>query len=130
MEHVQDRPLGPASPQGLPPRAGGPRGSGLQRHSCGLSRGQEIVDDEFDRLDALGQAEQVRRGEVTSRALVERAIARIEALDSPINAVVTRVFERALAEAEGEPPDGPFRGVPFVLKGLNDLAGVRTTPRS
>lgn len=90
-------------------------------------RAQAIVEDELARLDALGQAEQVRLGEVTSRELVERTIARIEALDPPINAVVTRVFERALAEADGELPDGPFRGVPFLLKDLNDLAGVRTT---
>jgi len=44
--------------------------------------------------------------------LVERVIARSEALDSPINAVVTRVFERALAEVEGSFPTGRFAGCP------------------
>ncbi len=83
--------------------------------------------DGLEGLDALGQAALVRRREATPRELVERTIARIEALDGPINAVVTRVFERALERAEGPLPDGPFRGVPFLLKDLNDLAGVRTT---
>ena len=77
--------------------------------------------------DALGQAELIRRGEVTSAELVAETIARIEALDGPINAVTTRFFERALAEAKGSLPDGPFRGVPFLLKDLNDLAGTRNT---
>ncbi|MAE96195.1 MAG: amidase [Deltaproteobacteria bacterium] len=78
-------------------------------------------------LDALGQAEQVRRGAVTPRELAEATIRRIEALDGPINSVVTRFFERGLARAEAPLPDGPFRGVPFLLKDLNDLVGTRKT---
>ncbi|MCP5071530.1 MAG: hypothetical protein GY946_33640, partial [bacterium] len=106
--------------------------AGFGAVACGgfpapFPRVEPIVDDELSGLDALGQAEWIRRGDLTSRELVERAIARIEALDPPINAVVTRTFERALAQADGELPDGPFRGVPFLLKDLNDLAGVRTT---
>ncbi|MEM7409793.1 MAG: amidase [Myxococcota bacterium] len=77
--------------------------------------------------DALGQAELIRTGEITSAELVMETIARIETLDAPINAVTTRFFERALAESKGSLPDGPFRGVPFLLKDLNDLAGTRNT---
>ncbi|MDF1604517.1 amidase [Nocardioides sp. YIM 152315] len=71
-------------------------------------------------LDATEQAALVRSGEVTPRELVEAAIERIEALDGTINSVVHRRFERALAEADGPLPDGPFRGVPTLLKDLGN----------
>jgi amidase len=67
-------------------------------------------------LDATGQAELVRTGEVSPRELVEAAIARIEARNPELNAVVHPRFEAALAEASGDLPDGPFRGVPFLVK--------------
>ncbi len=81
----------------------------------------------WDGPDALGQAEQVRRGEASAVELVEETIRRIETLDGPIHAVTTRLFDRALEAARGPLPEGPFRGVPFLLKDLNELAGVRTT---
>src|SRR5688572_3216934 len=68
--------------------------------------------------DAMGQAEAVRRGEVTPRELVDEAIRRIERLNPRLNAVIHEHFDRARAEAEGPLPDGPFRGVPFLLKDL------------
>ena len=67
------------------------------------------------RLDATGQAELVRSGEVSPRELVEAAIDRVEALNGELNAVIHPLFEKAL---ETEPADGPFRGVPFVVKDL------------
>src|SRR5918997_731620 len=66
-------------------------------------------------LDATAQADLVRSGEVTPRELVEAAIERIEALNGDLNAVIHPLFEQAL---ETEPADGPFRGVPFVVKDL------------
>lgn len=78
--------------------------------------------DEFASLDATAQAALVRRNEASPRDLLAAAIARIESLDnverSGLNAVVTNRFEAALAEADGPLPDGPFRGVPFLLKDL------------
>jgi len=80
---------------------------------------------DFADYDALGQAELVRTKQASSIELVEDAIARIERLDGKLNAVVWRSFERARAEAQrptpGAPsasPDGPFAGVPFLLKDL------------
>jgi len=67
-------------------------------------------------LDATGSAELVRAGEITAVELVDAAIARIEKLDGELNAVIHRQFERARAEAAGPLPDGPFAGVPFLLK--------------
>jgi amidase len=66
-------------------------------------------------IDATAQADLVRSGEVTSQELVEGAIERIEALNGELNAVIHPLFEEGLATA---PADGPFQGVPFVVKDL------------
>ena len=77
-----------------------------------------LNDDPFRWLDATAQAELVRSGEVKPVELVEAAIARIERIDPALNAVIHHRFERARDEAAAGPPDGPFRGVPFLLKDL------------
>jgi amidase len=83
------------------------------------------------RLDAVGQADLVRRGEATAAELVEAAIERIEALNPTINAVVTSLFESAREEARRPLPPGPLAGVPFLLKDLGtDQAGVPQTAGS
>ncbi len=69
-------------------------------------------------LDATAQAELVTSGEVSAEELVTAAIERIEAGDDALNAVVVRWFEHALEVAGGAVPEGPFRGVPFLLKDL------------
>lgn len=69
-------------------------------------------------LDGTDQAALVARGEVSARELLEAAIERIEALDPALNAVVIRWFDHAREVADGSLPDGPFRGVPFLLKDL------------
>jgi amidase len=76
-------------------------------------------------LDATAQAELVRTKAVSPVELVEGAIARIEALNPRLNAVIHELFDRARSEAAGALPDGPFRGVPFLLKDLGaELAGT------
>ena len=69
-------------------------------------------------LDATAQAELVRSGEASALELVDDAIARVEKLDPELNAVIHPRFDRARADARGTLPDGPFRGVPLVLKDL------------
>src|SRR2546427_6404848 len=70
-------------------------------------------------LDASAQAELVRRGKASSAELVEGAIVRIERTSPELNAVIIPRFEKARAEAASRAlPDGPFRGVPFLLKDL------------
>src|SRR4029453_16240588 len=69
-------------------------------------------------MDATAQAELVRTGEASPSELVDAAIERIEALNPELNAVIPPLFEKAREEASGVLPDGPFRGVPFVLKDL------------
>jgi len=69
-------------------------------------------------LDATAQADLVRRGEASPKDLVEAAIARIEAVNPHLDAVIRTRFDEARAEAGGELPDGPFRGVPILFKDL------------
>ena len=76
------------------------------------------MTDDLGRMDAVAQAALVRDGRATPVELVQAAIDRIEALDPQVNAVIHQRFERALEEAGGDLPDGPFRGVPFLLKDL------------
>ncbi|MCZ6806496.1 MAG: amidase, partial [Deltaproteobacteria bacterium] len=73
--------------------------------------------DELARLDATAQADLVRKGEVTPLELVEASIARIEALNPKLNAVIHPLFEKARDAAQSpDLPDGPFKGVPFLVK--------------
>lgn len=72
--------------------------------------------DELAWADACALADLVRTGEVSPVELVDAAIARIEKLDPQLNAVIHQRFEKARDEAAGPLPDGPFRGVPFLIK--------------
>ncbi|MCU1499999.1 MAG: amidase, Asp-tRNAAsn/Glu-tRNAGln amidotransferase subunit [Acidimicrobiales bacterium] len=73
-------------------------------------------------LDATDQAALVRSGEISATELVQAAIDRAEAVNGELNAIIHPRYERALAEAAAGPPDGPFAGVPFVLKDLDGVA--------
>jgi amidase len=83
------------------------------------------MSDDTTWLDATAQADLVRTKEVSPSELVDAAISRIEQLNPELNAVIHELFERARAEASDGLPDGPFRGVPFLLKDLGaELAGT------
>lgn len=73
---------------------------------------------EFDQYDAIGLTELVRSGQVTPVELCEESIKRIEQINPKLNAVVTRMYEQGLKEASEFPPDGPFTGVPMLIKDL------------
>lgn len=86
------------------------------------------IREETENMDAVAQAELVKRGELKPVELVEAAFERIRIWNPRINAVVTEMFEEALREAEGPIPDGPFKGVPFLVKDLlASCAGVPLT---
>lgn len=74
--------------------------------------------DPYVDLDAVAQAALVRSGEASPGELVDAAIERIERINPQLNAVITERFDAARAEASGPLPDGPFRGVPILLKDL------------
>ena len=78
-----------------------------------------LADGDLARLDAVALAAEIRSGALSPVEAVQATIDRIGALDGQLNAVITRRFEKALAEAASpDLPDGPFRGVPFLLKDL------------
>jgi amidase len=81
---------------------------------------------EYASYDGLGLAELVKKGEVSSSELAEEAISRIEKHNPTINAVILKLYDlgREMAKA---PADGPFMGVPFLLKdAFGDIAGYPT----
>jgi amidase len=68
--------------------------------------------------DATALAELVRSGDVTPAELLETAIARAEAVNPQLNAIVTPLYDQGRAMAAQLSDAGPFRGVPFLLKDL------------
>jgi len=82
---------------------------------------------EYGNYDAVGLAELVRKKEVTPKELLDEAIARTAKIDPQINAVVVKHYDYAERQIERGLPDGPFTGVPFLLKDLDLVEGTRTT---
>ncbi len=90
-----------------------------------------ISADEYSTLDATAMAELVQRGEVTALELVEEAIARVEIHNGTLNAVITPMYEYARKQAEDNLNDGPFKGVPFLVKDFcAEVAGFPFTEAS
>src|SRR5206468_2675966 len=112
-----------------------PRGAGghhrqsrvREREGLGVSR----LADTFEQYDGLGLAELIRRKEVTADEVLTATLERIEARNPALNAVVTRMDDHASATIRAGLPDGPFKGVPYLLKDLGALyAGVITASGS
>ena len=90
-------------------------------------------DKAMDYLSAKELAALLRAKQVSAVELTDRAIARIEAYDGKLNAVVVRDFERARAAAieadkalaRGE--KGPLLGLPMTVKECANVAGLPTT---
>lgn len=92
---------------------------------------------ELWQLGALELAAKIKAGDTSSRAVVEAHLARIDAVNPHLNAVVRRLDEQALTAADAadraladaaDPSDLPvFHGVPCTVKENIDLAGTPTT---
>ena len=83
---------------------------------------------DYQEFDAVGLAELVRTRQATAAELVEAAIERIERHNGVLNAVIYKAYDEARRTAAGSLPDGPFRGVPFLIKDLG--AEVKGWPRT
>ncbi|WP_354087190.1 amidase family protein [Brevundimonas faecalis] len=83
--------------------------------------------DPWADMDATAMAEKVRAREVSPLEMLEAAIARAEAVNGRLNCLSETLYDRARTRAaEGRVPlDGPFAGVPYLLKDETELAGVR-----
>lgn len=83
---------------------------------------------DYEQYDALGLAELVRRNEVSPSELLDAAIDRVEARNGAVNAVVRPLYDYGRKAIQDGLPDGPFRGVPYLLKDLGGwLAGEKVT---
>ncbi len=86
------------------------------------------VFKEYANYDGLGIAELIKKGEVSVREVLEAAIEEVERLNPKLNAVITKMYDEAEAAIEASLPDGPFKGVPIMLKDILQMyAGVRYT---
>jgi amidase len=82
---------------------------------------------EYDALDATALAAHIAAGDFSPAEALDAAIERIEARNPPLNAVVTPLYDRARGRL-ADLPDGPLRGVPFLVKDLVlQLEGTVTT---
>ena len=80
------------------------------------------LSDAYEDLDATALAELVAKGEATPDELLDEALARAERVNPQINALTNLVPDRARELIAKGLPEGPFRGVPFVLKDLGAAA--------
>lgn len=76
---------------------------------------------DYDKYDGLGLAELVAKREVKPEELLDEAIARTEKINPKINAVVLKHYDEARAQITRGLPEGPYKGVPFLLKDLHLL---------
>lgn len=102
---------------------------GLAAAPLALSAGQALAKSPAGSSpwpDATEIARLIRRGEMTVVEAVEAAIRRAEALQPQLNFLVNSDFDRALDKARAGRLTGPFAGVPFLVKDLDDYAGLPT----
>jgi amidase len=83
---------------------------------------------EYEQYDAMGLADLVRRKEVSAEELLDAAIERVEARNPAFNAVVMKLYDHARNAIAHGLPEGPLRGVPFLLKDLTSaVSGITMT---
>ena len=82
---------------------------------------------EYGSYDGMGLAELIRKKQVSAGELLDEAIGRTVRVDPAINAVVVKHYDYAQRQIDHGLPDGPFAGLPFLLKDLDVLEGTRTT---
>ncbi|MEV5646670.1 amidase [Nocardia sp. NPDC052254] len=86
------------------------------------------MQDLFDNTDMTGLAAAIADGEVSAGDVVEFSLGRMRERNPAINAVVSECGEQARREVAAGLPQGPLRGIPFVIKDLHmDVAGLPTT---
>ncbi|MBM3517369.1 MAG: amidase [Alphaproteobacteria bacterium] len=83
---------------------------------------------EYESFDGLGLAELVRTRQVKPEELLDAAIERVEARNPKLNAVVNKLYDYGRAAIAAGLPEGPFTGVPYLIKEIaSQIGGVPTT---
>jgi amidase len=77
--------------------------------------------------DAMALASLIRSKQVTASEVIEDAIRKIESINSTLNAVIYKTYDQARREASEFVGDGPFAGVPFLVKDNASIADIRLT---
>src|SRR6476619_1523340 len=92
------------------------------------------MQEHITTLGAVDMAAQIRSGQLSARDLMQAHLARIEAVNPKVNAIVTLHAEQAMAaalaadEAQAHcQPLGPLHGLPVAHKDLIMTRGMRTT---
>ena len=85
-----------------------------------------VTLEEYMQHDAVGLANLVRRGDMTAGELLQLAVQRKEQVNHSVNAITATLTDFANVEMQKGIPDGPFSGVPLLLKDQVDVAGLRT----
>ncbi len=90
-----------------------------------LSTASAFTDDVLGRHDAIAIARLIRDGAVSAAEVVEAAIERANQVDPTIGAIAASCFETARRQS-GNRVNGPFGGVPTVIKDMTDVVGMPT----
>jgi amidase len=122
--------LGAAALSGaLPDVAFGARSAQPDEQTATAAPGDEICD-----LTAVDLAARIRRKQLSARDVMAAHLARVERVNPKVNAVVTLVADRAMADAKSADEHqarggalGPLHGLPMAHKDLVNTAGIRTT---
>lgn len=86
---------------------------------------------DYSQYDATALADLVRKGETNASELLEEAISRAERHNPDLNALTYKAYDEAREKAAGSVPDGPFRGIPFLIKDIaSPVAGWPQTSGS
>lgn len=86
---------------------------------------------DYESHDGLSLAALVRQGDISAQDLLDAALARIDARNPALNAIVTPLYDAARTAITAGLPDGPFRGVPMLVKELvASVAGTATSASS
>jgi len=76
--------------------------------------------------DATETAAMISGGKMSALEAAQGAIDAALKLQPRLNFLVTSDFDRALSRAKAQSPGGPFAGVPFLIKDLEDFTGLPT----
>jgi amidase len=99
----------------------------LAASGCGLPGADPEQITDLTQADGIAQAMLLSKGEVSAAELLQTALDRAAAVNDKINAIVTPTYETARERAAAGAFSGPLQGVPYLIKDLTDVAGVRTT---